>query len=211
MHRSDDDGDSFDDDAISSYRDTNSSGVRRKRKGSKANSGRKPPGLRHISQHVINAIKSSNQDLTYKEMSDLVTNENGERFARLMTSRKDMSVNQNNIRIADLEESPQNRRALENYRRRIYDAWSVLRAANIIEPSDRKRFRYNREVLDSVVDSSSQGSQFDMNSGRSNRLYETSEGSFLSKSSSLNLDTCSPFSTAKSVTSQESFDNRDVY
>lgn len=25
-------------------------------------------------------------------------------------------------------------RALENYRRRIYDAWSVLRAANIIEP-----------------------------------------------------------------------------
>ena len=39
-------------------------------------------------------------------------------------------------------------RALENYRRRIYDAWSVLRAANIIEQSDSKRFKYNKQVLE---------------------------------------------------------------
>ena len=40
-------------------------------------------------------------------------------------------------------------RAVDNYRRRIYDAWSVLRAANIIEKdADPKRFRYNREVLE---------------------------------------------------------------
>ena len=41
-------------------------------------------------------------------------------------------------------------RAVENYRRRIYDAWSVLNAVKIIEktPQGQKKFRYNREVLD---------------------------------------------------------------
>ena len=39
-------------------------------------------------------------------------------------------------------------KAIENYRRRIYDAWSVLRASNIIEKTDSKHFRYNEQVLE---------------------------------------------------------------
>ena len=39
-------------------------------------------------------------------------------------------------------------RALENYRRRIYDSWSVLRASNIIEKVDSKHFRYNTSILE---------------------------------------------------------------
>ena len=41
-------------------------------------------------------------------------------------------------------------RAIENYRRRIYDAWSVLNAANILQKASSKstkQFKYNRFVL----------------------------------------------------------------
>ena len=43
-------------------------------------------------------------------------------------------------------------RAVENYRRRIYDAWSVLRATSIIVKADQKRYRYNSNVLESSGD-----------------------------------------------------------
>ena len=39
-------------------------------------------------------------------------------------------------------------RAMENFRRRIYDAWSVLVAAGIIEKTDNKLFRYNSRILE---------------------------------------------------------------
>ena len=41
-------------------------------------------------------------------------------------------------------------RAVENYRRRIYDAWSVLNAVKVIEKTNQgqKQFKYNRQVLD---------------------------------------------------------------
>ena len=39
-------------------------------------------------------------------------------------------------------------RAVENYRRRIYDSWSVLRAAQIIIPVDTKRYAYNSRVIE---------------------------------------------------------------
>ena len=39
-------------------------------------------------------------------------------------------------------------RAIENYRRRIYDAWSVLRASNIIVKVGKDYFRYNSDVLE---------------------------------------------------------------
>ena len=44
-------------------------------------------------------------------------------------------------------------RAVENYRRRIYDAWSVLNAVKVIEkaPQGSKKFNYNREVLNDVA------------------------------------------------------------
>ena len=44
-------------------------------------------------------------------------------------------------------------RAVENYRRRIYDAWSVLNAVKVIEkaPQGSKKFIYNREVLNDVA------------------------------------------------------------
>jgi len=42
-------------------------------------------------------------------------------------------------------------KAVDNYRRRIYDAWSVLRAANIIAETDSKHFRYNKHVLESAI------------------------------------------------------------
>lgn len=40
-------------------------------------------------------------------------------------------------------------KAVDNYRRRIYDSWSVLQAARIIVRTEEKRlFVYNREILE---------------------------------------------------------------
>lgn len=38
-------------------------------------------------------------------------------------------------------------RAIENYRRRIYDAWSVLRASGIIEKVDSRHFQFNKDFI----------------------------------------------------------------
>ena len=135
---------------------------------------RKPPGLRKISQHVIDALRSSEKDLTYKQMSDLVTARNGEKFVRKALDCKDSHVLDryfDSVPIEQLEDMPETRRALDNYKRRIYDAWSVLRAANIIEASGDKKFRYNRDVLET---STMHGTPSTL------RHFEMSDGSFAS-------------------------------
>lgn len=40
-------------------------------------------------------------------------------------------------------------KAIDNYRRRIYDSWSVLQAARIIVRTEEKRlFVYNHDILE---------------------------------------------------------------
>jgi len=43
-------------------------------------------------------------------------------------------------------------KAIQNYQRRIYDSWSVLRATNVIERASGKSFRYNSRVLEGAAD-----------------------------------------------------------
>ena len=47
------------------------------------------------------------------------------------------------------DETPARRRSRQesNLRRRIYDAWNVLKAASIIVECDEKNFRYNPAIL----------------------------------------------------------------
>ena len=49
-------------------------------------------------------------------------------------------------------ETPARRRSRQesNLRRRIYDAWNVLKAASIIVEHDEKHFRYNDSILKEV-------------------------------------------------------------
>lgn len=81
--------------------------------------------------------------MTYKEVSDLVTEKNYQSiidecdkrspdlsFDSAITKPKDTLVRES------VELSEGHARAIENYRRRIYDAWSVLRATNIIVKAD---------------------------------------------------------------------------
>ena len=120
------------------------------------NPRKKVPGLRKISRQVINAIRSSEAPLTYKEVSDLVTDRNYEAILAEVDRRNpedgnDESITSNKAFSPSIKEGELNEqqfRAVENYRRRIYDAWSVLRASNIIVQTDSKRYRYNSNVLE---------------------------------------------------------------
>ena len=116
------------------------------------------PGLRQISRLVINTIRSSKVAMTYKEVSDIVTERNYHNILEFAGRRSpdlsfDSAVTKSKSDLKSLpEEADLNQlqaRALDNYRRRIYDSWSVLRASNIIVRADARRFRYNREILES--------------------------------------------------------------
>ena len=80
--------------------------------------------------------------MTYKEVSDLVTEKNYQSiideadrrspdlsFDSAITSTKITSLNATEI-------NDTHARAIDNYKRRIYDAWSVLRATSIIVKAD---------------------------------------------------------------------------
>ena len=96
--------------------------------------------------------------MTYKEVSDIVTERNYHSILEFAGRRSpdlsfDSAVTKSKSDLKSLpEEADLNQlqaRALDNYRRRIYDSWSVLRASNIIVRADARRFRYNREILES--------------------------------------------------------------
>ena len=96
--------------------------------------------------------------MTYKEVSNIVIDTNYAKileeasrrspdlsFESAITKAK-ASVQQNLPKEAELNEVQA--RAVEYYRRRIYDSWSVLRASKVIIKADSKRFRYNSEILE---------------------------------------------------------------
>ena len=132
-------------------RESNNSGIRRS------------PGLRNISRQLINCVRSSMQPLTYKQVADLVTADNhddilAECAARHPNSRSSQKQprlikGKNGTINMDGTLNEHQFRAIENYRRRIYDAWSVLRASNIIVKVDSKHFRYNCDVLEGAQES----------------------------------------------------------
>ena len=111
------------------------------------------PGLRKISRQVINAIRSSGKPVTYKELSDLVTDRNYDGILSEVDKRTgdiSMEAYMADGRVSEDMQMAQTR-AIENYRRRIYDSWSVLRAAGIITPYDSKRFQYNSCVIEGDI------------------------------------------------------------
>lgn len=60
----------------------------------------------------------------------------------------------NNVDEENKDETPARRRSRQesNLRRRIYDAWNVLKAASIIvERGDEKHFSYNPAVLQEMM------------------------------------------------------------
>ena len=127
------------------------------------NSGnRKSPGLRNISRQLINCVRNSRQPLTYKQVADLVTADNHDeilaecaaRHPRSRSTQKQPRLikGKNGTINMDGTLNEHQFRAIENYRRRIYDAWSVLRASNIIVKVDSKHFRYNCDVLEGAQD-----------------------------------------------------------
>ena len=106
---------------------------------------------------MITEIKSFRYPITYKTLADRVTNANLEDILSEVQRRcptqaaheassctkkgKNGTVNVNG------ELSEPQFRAIENFRRRIYDAWSVLRASGIIEKVDERHFQFNKEFL----------------------------------------------------------------
>ena len=99
--------------------------------------------------------------MTYKEVSNIVIDTNYAKilaeasrrspdlpdlsFESAITKAK-ASVQHKLPKEAELNEVQA--RAVEYYRRRIYDSWSVLRASKVIVKADSKRFRYNSEILE---------------------------------------------------------------
>ena len=125
-------------------------------------------------------IRAAHTPLTYKEVSDKVTQANYQAileeadrrspdlsFDSAHTKGKNGTVNEN----GELTDSQF--RAVENYRRRIYDSWSVLRAANIISKVDRKRFKYNRSVLEGLVDEPADDKRMTVTADKLKRILET--------------------------------------
>ena len=98
--------------------------------------------------------------MTYKEISELVTERS--KSIILRNARKgNCSISQDSIEVSSkpldaTERGENNIRALENYKRRIYDAWSVLRAAQIIVKVDKKHFKYNSYILEGGPEDSSE-------------------------------------------------------
>ena len=93
--------------------------------------------------------------LTYKNVSDLVTERNYDQIIKEVsdcTFEDSIRYGGNqDMYIQELTEAQT--KAVENYRRRIYDAWSVLRALNIIAPTnaDPRLFQYNNSVLEGAL------------------------------------------------------------
>ena len=99
--------------------------------------------------------------MTYKEVSNIVIDKNYAKILEEASRRSpDLSfesaitkakcnLQQNLPKEAELNEVQA--RAVEYYRRRIYDSWSVLRASKVIIKADSKRFRYNSEILEPSV------------------------------------------------------------
>ena len=131
---------------------------KRGKRSQAANLRKAAPGLRKISRQVINTIRASDVALTYREVSDRVVARNYQAILEEVDQRAtpDLTFESASCRGGarpgsdDSSELSDNQaRAVENYRRRIYDVWSVLRAAHIIVQTDAKHFRYNHHVLES--------------------------------------------------------------
>ena len=97
--------------------------------------------------------------MSYREISDRVTAKNWDVITAVAEKRQpdpDLSFDQsttiqkgkNGTINSNGALTEAQFRALENYRRRIYDSWSVLRAANIIEKVDSRFYKYNRSILE---------------------------------------------------------------
>jgi len=79
--------------------------------------------------------------------SNLLENDSGWDESNFATSDKKKRGGTN---AADVDnETPARRRSRQesNLRRRIYDAWNVLKAASIIVERDEKHFQYNPTIL----------------------------------------------------------------
>ena len=79
--------------------------------------------------------------MTYKEVSDLVTEKNYQSIIDECDKRSpdlsfDSATTKPKNAAQEVELSQVHERAIENYKRRIYDSWSVLRATNIIVKAD---------------------------------------------------------------------------
>ena len=105
---------------------------------------------------MIETIRAAKYPVSYKDVADQVTRANyndilaeAERRAPRTGKRvKNIFKGKNGTINVNGELTENQFRAIENYRRRIYDAWSVLRASNIIEKVGKDYFRYNRDVLE---------------------------------------------------------------
>ncbi len=97
--------------------------------------------------------------MSYREISDRVTAKNWDIITAVAEKRHpdpDLSFDQsatiqkgkNGTINSNGALTEAQFRALENYRRRIYDSWSVLRAANIIEKVDARHYKYNWSILE---------------------------------------------------------------
>ena len=82
--------------------------------------------------------------------SNLLENESNWDESNLATSAK--KKKQQKTVEEEKDETPARRRSRQesNLRRRIYDAWNVLKAASIIVECDEKHFRYNPAILEEL-------------------------------------------------------------
>ena len=68
-------------------------------------------------------------------------------------------------------------RAIENYRRRIYDAWSVLNAAQIIVKTDgSKQYKYNRDVLEQKNEEEEDNAEYTVSADNMRKLFDMVKG-----------------------------------
>ena len=81
--------------------------------------------------------------------SNLLENDSCFDESNLATSAKKKKKDMGTPGMDGDSETPARRRSRQesNLRRRIYDAWNVLKAASIIVEYDEKNFRYNPGIL----------------------------------------------------------------
>ena len=149
---------------------------------------KRAPGLRKISRQLINTIRASKDALTYREVSDIMTEANYEsivdevinqsKFESDMSSsnKMDRQMNMSSTGSTSTRESSklekETLRAVANYQRRIYDAWSVLNAAQIImKTGGSKQYKYNKDVLE-AKDRMEDSSQYSVNADKMRELMD---------------------------------------
>ena len=64
-------------------------------------------------------------------------------------------------------------KAVQNYQRRIYDAWSVLRATNVLEKVGKKTFRYNSRVLEGGQEGQAEGDSDTISADKLRRILQS--------------------------------------